>query len=82
VIDCLADVVMDEEGKPVKAPGRHLEDAILLGYFLHRLGLPARIQGPSARPRDEIGDMLRREFGRDIRRPQRTRQIREAFRTA
>lgn len=46
VIRCLQDIVLNEKGKPIAAPGLHDEDMILAGQALRRLAIRRRIQAP------------------------------------
>jgi hypothetical protein len=43
VIRCLQDIVLNEKGKPIAAPGLHDEDMILAGQALRRLAVRRRI---------------------------------------
>jgi hypothetical protein len=43
VIRCLQDIVLNEKGKPIAAPGLHDEDMILAGQALRRLAARRRI---------------------------------------
>jgi hypothetical protein len=43
VIRCLQDIVLNEKGKPIAAPGLHDEDMILAGQSLRRLAVRRRI---------------------------------------
>lgn len=68
IIQCLKDVILDETGKPVAAPGFHDEHLILRGQGLRRaalrLGTPAREAMPARLSRDER--LVREIRGQDI----------------
>jgi hypothetical protein len=69
VVECLTDVVLDDNQKAVKSPGNHIEDMIELGYGLHQDGKPKPVRARIAEATDPLAASLRHDFGREIELP-------------
>jgi hypothetical protein len=49
VLRSLKDIILDKNGKPIKAPGLHIEDVILWGQKLRKLNPGAKHESPTQR---------------------------------